>query len=181
MCLVGKTILTMSGRSDERLEALLAEHGDALWRLAGGYATDRADREDLYQNIVLALWRALPRFRGESSMRTFLFRIAHNRGLTHRHHRRRVGWEPLSDDDVQPAPGPTPLAAAVEADARRRLRDAIRALPVGHREVVMLTLEDVPQREIAAVLGISEGNVAVRLHRARRRLAALLRGEEAES
>jgi len=168
----------MSGPTAERLEALLAEHGEALWRLAGGYAAHRADREDLYQDIVLAVWQALPRFRGESSERTFVFRVAHNRGLTHRQRRRRIGWEPLDDDSPLPAMTPTPLARAVEADARRRLHDALRTLPAGHRQVVMLTLEGLSQREIGDVLGISEGNVAVRLHRARKRLAALLDKEE---
>jgi RNA polymerase sigma-70 factor (ECF subfamily) len=168
----------MSGTTAERLEALLAEHGEALWRLAGGYAANRADREDLYQDIVLAVWQALPRFRGESSERTFVFRVAHNRGLTHRQRRRRIGWEPLDDDSSLPATTPTPLARAVEADARRRLHGALRVLPAGHRQVVMLSLEDLSQREIGEVLGISEGNVAVRLHRARKRLAALLEKEE---
>lgn len=167
----------MRGVTAERLEALLAEHGAALWRLAGGYTRDRRDREDLYQEIVLALWLALARFRGECSERTFVFRVAHNRGLTHRERRRRARWEPLADDDWLPGSAPSPLAAAEASEAHRRLAEAVRRLPASQRQVLMLSLEGLPQREIAAILGIGEGNVAVRLHRARERLAALLERE----
>jgi RNA polymerase sigma factor (sigma-70 family) len=67
-------------KSDQegRFNALLATHGPSLARLAGSYARDPTEREDLFQEIAIAVWRALPRFRGECSERTFLFRIAHN-------------------------------------------------------------------------------------------------------
>jgi RNA polymerase sigma-70 factor (ECF subfamily) len=168
----------MSGMTAQGFETLLAEHGAALWRLASGYTDDHSEREDLYQEIVLALWLAMPRFRGECSQRTFVFRVAHNRGLTHRRLRRRIGWEPLADEETLPAATTSPLARTVETHARRRLYDAIRGLPAGQRQVVMMTLEELSQREIAEVLGISEGNVAVRLHRAKKGLAALLGREE---
>ena len=74
----------MSERAEVRFGRLLQEHGPALNRLAAGYEWDPVERQDLLQDIALAIWRALPAFRGESSERTFVFRIAHNRGLTHR-------------------------------------------------------------------------------------------------
>jgi RNA polymerase sigma-70 factor (ECF subfamily) len=68
---------------DGRLDALLDAHGAALGRLAASYARDPVEREDLFQEIVVAIWKALPRFRGECSVRTLIFRIAHNRGIAH--------------------------------------------------------------------------------------------------
>ena len=68
---------------DKDFERVLAEFGPALRRLAGSYEPDAGRRDDLAQEIAIALWRALPRFRGECSMRTFVYRIAHNRALTH--------------------------------------------------------------------------------------------------
>ena len=51
--------------------------------MAGAYEREPAAREDLYQDVLIALWRALPRFRGESSLATFVFRVGHNRAMTH--------------------------------------------------------------------------------------------------
>jgi RNA polymerase sigma factor (sigma-70 family) len=60
---------------EESFARILREHGSALARLAASYAHDPADREDLLQEILLAIWTALPRFRGDCSERTFAFRI----------------------------------------------------------------------------------------------------------
>src|SRR5258707_11770601 len=66
---------------ERHFDRLLAANGPALTRLAASYTNTPSDRDDLVQEIALAIWRALPRFRGECSERTFLFRIAHNRGI----------------------------------------------------------------------------------------------------
>ncbi len=62
-------------------ESVVDTYGPALRRLASAWERDAAAREDLLQEILLALWRALPRFRGECSEKTFVFRVAHNRRL----------------------------------------------------------------------------------------------------
>src|SRR5215469_9476703 len=67
----------------EQFERILAEHGPALSRLAGSYTHTRSDRDDLLQETAFAIWQALPRFRGECSERTFIFRIAHNRAIAY--------------------------------------------------------------------------------------------------
>ena len=78
---------------EARFQRVLDEFGDAIWRLTAGYATDPDARQDLRQEILVGLWEALPRFREESSLRTFVFRLAHNRGISHRAYegRRRHG------------------------------------------------------------------------------------------
>ena len=60
---------------------LLGQYEGALWRLAAGYVDQSADREDLFQEIAVALWQALPRYRGGASPRTFVYRIAHNTAI----------------------------------------------------------------------------------------------------
>jgi RNA polymerase sigma-70 factor (ECF subfamily) len=157
---------------DERLDAILDAHGAALGRLAASYARDRAERDDLFQEIVMAIWKALPRFRGECSERTFIFRIAHNRGIAHIV-KRRVWTESATDGldvlDVE-SPGPDPEQALSRAQEGRRLIDAVQRLPLGYRQVVTLTLEGLGYGEIADVLGITESNVGARLTRARQML-----------
>jgi RNA polymerase sigma-70 factor (ECF subfamily) len=126
----------------------------------------------LVQDIALAIWQALPHFRGECSERTFIFRIAHNRGLTHASRRRPI-YQPLDDltESDQPVdPRPHPEEHAAQTDERARLMSAIQSLPVSHRQIIVLMLEDISYAEMAEVLGITENNVAVRLNRARKAL-----------
>src|SRR5260370_36043942 len=68
---------------EHHFDRLVAANGLALTRLAASYTNTPSDRDDLLQEIAMALWQALPGFRGECSERTFLFRIAHNRAIAH--------------------------------------------------------------------------------------------------
>ena len=73
----------MAGSRDEIFARLLDAEGAALRRLAAAYEADAGRREDLVQETCVAIWTALPRFRGASSLRTFVFKIAHNQALKH--------------------------------------------------------------------------------------------------
>jgi RNA polymerase sigma-70 factor (ECF subfamily) len=159
-----------------RFERVLREYGPALSRLALGYETVAGVREELMQEIALALWQALPHFRGECSERTFVYRVAHNRALTHAA-RRRPAHQSLDElpEPLEPAdPAPRPDEQAAAASRHDWLMSAVQRLPLAYRQVVMLTLEDLSNTEIAEVLGIKANNVAVRLNRARKALRRAL-------
>ncbi len=154
-------------------ERLLALYLPSLSRLAACYEVRPHAREDLLQEILLAIWKALPDFRGDCSERTFVFRVAHNRCLSHVWRRaRRVSMENELPEVADP--GRNPEQQAMDERRREALLDAIRRLALPYRQVILLVLEDLPVAEIAAVLGISENNVSVRLNRARKMLRALL-------
>jgi RNA polymerase sigma factor (sigma-70 family) len=160
---------------ERRFAALMNAEGAALARLAASYARDGGDREDLFQDIAVAIWQALPRFRGECSERTFLFRIAHNRGIAHIARRRLPTVEP--GDTLEPQDqGPDPEQSLSADQQNRRLLAAIQSLPMGHRQVITLALEGMSYSEIGEVLGIAEGNVGARLTRARHILRTRLTG-----
>ena len=163
---------------ERRFERLLAEHGRALARLAAAYAINPPDREDLMQDIAFAIWRALPSFRGDSSERTFVFRIGHNRAMTHRA-RRVAHTRPLASlDDVEIAdPHADATDRVIAAELHEDLLDAVRRLTPALRETIILSLEGMSHSEIAEVLGTNTRSVAVRLTRARDALASLLRSE----
>ena len=161
---------------EERFDRILQEYGPALSRLASGYERVAAAREELTQEIALAIWQALQHFRGECSERTFIYRIAHNRGLTHAY-KRPPAHQPLDElpepmEPIDPRPHPEQQVAITRQ--RDRLRSAIQQLPLSHRQVIMLTLEELSQAEIAEVLGITENNVGVRLNRAKKALKEAL-------
>ena len=132
-------------------------------RLCAAYAFSAADREDLFQDIFLAVWRALPGFRGDSSVRTWLYRIAHNVALTWQtRDRRRQSRETRLDDDI---------AVAGHTDLRRlALKRAIDAMSPGDRTLTLLWLEGLSAVEIEEVTGVKSATVAVRLGRIRKQL-----------
>ena len=158
---------------EQRFLTLLKANLPALGRLSGSYAGSTGERDDLLQEIALALWQALPRFRGECSERTFLFRIAHNRCINHISRRRPM--ESLQAMELDPADDTRPIDQALgQAQESARLLQAVQRLPLIQRQVIVLALEDMDYQEIASVLGISETNVGVRLNRARTSLKRLM-------
>lgn len=157
---------------EQTFNRLLADNRAALSRLAASYAR-AGDRDDLLQEIAFALWRALPKFRGECSERTFLFRIAHNRCFTHLSKRRQT--VSLDDTEIEPeAPDSSAEETIAAEQGREQLLRAIQRLPLIYREVVVLLLEGLDYNEIAEIVGISASNVGARLTRARQQLKALM-------
>jgi RNA polymerase sigma-70 factor (ECF subfamily) len=140
--------------------------------LARSYTDNSSDRDDLFQDIALAIWKALPGFRNESSERTFVFRIALNRAITFLAQRRRV--LPTSDETEVPDTQRNPEREFARDQEVLRLTEAIHSLAIEYREVIILTLEGLSYAEIADVLGIGGSNVGVRLNRARQMLRKLL-------
>jgi RNA polymerase sigma-70 factor (ECF subfamily) len=160
---------------EQRFAALMKAEGAALTRLAASYARGSDDRDDLFQDIAVAIWQALPRFRGECSERTFLFRIAHNRGIAHIARRRPHMIESGEDLELRDE-RPDPEQSLSAEQQRQRLLNAVLMLPVGYRQVVSLALEGMSYQEIGDILGISESNAGARLTRARHMLRRSLNG-----
>lgn len=153
---------------EQIFQQLVEDCGGGIARLASSYVRNRAEREDLAQEIWLAIWRALPGFRGDSSLRTFAYRIAHNRSVTQLARRRDSADSDLLDAVPDERPGPE--AQLVQSRNAERLMHAVSLLPLGMRQVLTLRFEGLSYSDISEVLGISESNVAVRLNRARERL-----------
>ncbi len=161
---------------EKQFDRILTEYGGAIARLACSYEAVASVREELVQEIALAIWQALPHFRGECSEKTFVYRIAHNRALSHVW-RRRPAHQPLEEieESDQPVdPRPLPEEQAARSDQRVQLMSAIQSLPVTQRQLIVLMLDGLSHAEMAEVLGISENNVAVRLNRARNTLKQAL-------
>jgi RNA polymerase sigma factor (sigma-70 family) len=155
----------VSRESDERAQfsELMAAYAGPVRRLCGAYASNAADRDDLFQDIFLAVWRALPSFRGDASTRTWLYRIAHNVALSWqtRDRRRQSRETPLAED----------IQSAAPADLRRlALMQAIAAMKPADRTLTLLWLEGLSAAEIEGVTGVKAATVAVRLSRIRRQL-----------
>lgn len=150
---------------------LVRENEPRLRRICRIYAPDPERGRDLYQDILVQVWRALPGFRGESNPATWLYRVALNSALAFRRDGRWRRESPLDDQSMQwPGHDPQPHDHAAREQVLERLYGAIDRLPDTDKALVLLHLDDVSYREIAEIMGLSESNVGVRLHRIRRRL-----------
>jgi RNA polymerase sigma factor (sigma-70 family) len=145
-------------------------HMGILLKTAHGFAVGAADRDDLVQEMLLAAWQALPAYNGQCKLSTFLYRVAHNRALNWQRSRLRYDRKLLHFSE---APHLTLNTGDSDPETKKLewLYAVIRQLPPLDRTLIMLQLDQLPQREIAEVTGLTETNVGVRLHRIKQTLA----------
>lgn len=174
----GTTALDFADK-ERTLEQLVDAYGDGVLQLAYFYLKDRDMAEDVFQEVFTKVYFALHKFRGDSSPKTWIYRIAIN--LCHDKLRswsmRRVlliGEDFFSNLPLLPTEVDAVERVLAEAD-KQVLLEKVMALPVEYREVVTLYYyEEMDTHEVAVALGLSEGTVRSRLHRARARLRAML-------
>jgi RNA polymerase sigma factor (sigma-70 family) len=159
--------------SASTFDRAIGDHLPMIRRIAAAYESNASAREDLVQDILCALWRALPNFRGEGALRGFVARVAANRAVTHVQRALKVPDSAELTSDLA-ATDPGPEAHAMATGDRERLVAALRALPIGLREPALLALEGLTQQEIASVLGITPNAVAIRMMRAKSQLRKLM-------
>lgn len=137
------------------------------------------EADDVGQEVMIRLYESLDRFRGESSLKTYVTRIAMNASIDAIRKRKRRFQRFFSRDDEEvhvDEPSVDERTASEQEDRRRLVRRAIRQLDEHHRSVVVLRMmKGYSTKETAEILDIADGTVLSRLHRAKEKLADLLR------
>ena len=144
---------------------MVREQKDTIYMVCYMFSKDKAEVEDLYQEVLINLWKSFPKFEGRSSMRTWVWRIALNTCISiDRKKRRRKDSLPLKMD--------IDLYNDTDNDTRQiqMLHERNNRLGVFDRAIILLWLENMSYEEIGAIVGISEKNVSVRLVRIREQL-----------
>jgi len=154
---------TRSEQDQRYLDA--AEQYGPMWsRLARGFEFAPDKRRDLEQEMHIAVWRSMAVYDHRCSLRTWVYRVAHNAALSYvMRHKRTAGT--VSLEDIDPADGADAQATADRRIAMDRLMTLIHKLKPLDRQTVLLYLEGLQAAEIGEVTGDSPGNVAVRIHR----------------
>ncbi len=157
-------------------ERIVADYGPLISRIAMTYEADPNLREDLVQQIMLAVWQALPNFRAEASLKTFVAKIAQNRAISYV--AREVRRPPTAEvSETLEADEPNPEETAIHANEREALVAATQRLPLPQRQVIFMVLEGFTYTEIADTLEIAPNALALRLSRAKTALkSAMERG-----
>lgn len=157
---------------EKKFIGLINEHQGLIHKVCIMYESDREVRNDLFQEIVLQLWKSFPGFRGESKITTWMYRIALNTAISgYRKQTRKVKMEDLHDLHFNISE--QSIGEDAEENAQR-LHVAIRQLSEIERAMVMMALEEIPYDEIAETIGITQNNVRVRMNRIREKLRKLM-------
>ena len=158
----------------------LNDHAGLVYKVTRAYAQDADDQDDLFQEIVFQLWRSLPSFRGSAKATTWIYRVALNTALAWRRReaKHRGDKAPLAALANQHAAEHNDLAVQNSRETRQRLYGAIYRLSKIDCALALLYLNGLTYAEMAEILGISEGNVGVKLSRIKRSLAS---GMEADT
>lgn len=157
----------------------VTEYGAALTRLARAYEPDADRRRDLLQDIHLELWRSFTGYQGQCSLRTWVYRVAHNVGISRRIRKRKL--QLVSLEEIADISGEDNVAR--QADAAQdvtRLYSLIHQLVPPDNQVMLLYLEDVDAVAIGEVTGLSAAAVATRVHRIKAILARRFRRDAIE-
>lgn len=166
------TTATMTADAGQAFAELLQRHRGIVFKVAGSYARDPHDRDDLAQEIAAQLWRAWPKYDPVRSFSTWMYRIAlnvaisHLRSETHRRHHAVPLDDALHDAAFDDA------ADADTAEGLRILQRFIATLDPLDRALLLLYLDERSTREMAEVLGISESNVTTKISRLKQRIRA---------
>ena len=161
----------MPNRDADFVQLVRANEG-RLRTICRVYGSDTEAQRDLYQDILVALWRSFPSFDGEAQASTWLYRVALNTALSHGR-KQTVRDEATLDTDapVWTDGFSSPAADLEQQEQLDRLYAAIDRLGDVDKALVMMYLDDASYRAIADVLGISENYVGVKLHRIKKQLA----------
>ena len=160
------------GTQESFYEEAAANFGPALERLARAYEADPDHRCDLLQEIHIALWRSFAGFDRRCSLRTWVYRVAHNVGASHVARQYRTRTEALVGlEELETHPDPQRTEAADRSLALNKLLELIQRLKPLDRDVILSYLEGLDAEEIGEITGLSARNVATKVHRIKNILA----------
>ncbi len=160
---MGKTDNKMEEKKKE-FERIVQEHKETIYTVCYMFSKEKAEVDDLFQDILINLWRGYESFRGDSKPGTWIWRVSLNTCITAERRKKGRQTVPLSlDVDFYED-------SCSEAKQARALHDRIQKLGMLDRAIVLLWLEDMSYEEIGAIIGISAKNVSVKLVRIREQL-----------
>jgi len=173
----------MKQTKENHFKSIVEENGDQLKRICRYYNSDAEDQKDMYQEILVNVWKSLDNFRGDSKISTWLYRIALNTALTFNgktYKRAKLFIDKdvqnlniLFDDDEV-------LLKEKREVELEMLYNELNQLSVVDKAMITLMLEGLSSREIADVIGLTEPNIRVKLHRIKEQLRAHLQPNENE-
>ena len=149
---------------------IVEDNQGIIYKVCKMYRDTKEDQEDLFQEIVLQLWKSYPKYRGESKVSTWMYRIALNTAIAiFRKNKIELEFNEKIPKENHSKYKETP------SENEERLFDAIRTLNKAERAIIALYLEDYPYNEIGEIIGITENYVGVKISRIKEKLKHILK------
>ena len=151
-------------KSEKEFEKIVRDHKNTIYTVCFMFSKDNDEVNDLFQEILINLWQGFKGFRGDSSVRTWIWRVSLNTCISSERKKGKIQTEPLSID--------INLYEDTDEDSRQiqMLYNRINRLKPFDRAIILLWLDNLPYDEIAAIVGITTKNVSVRLVRIKEEL-----------
>jgi len=170
-------------RKEERFNLLVKENQHKILRICRYYASVAEDQKDIYQEILVNIWKSLETFRGEALESTWVYRIALNTamGFAGKEFRRMRIVLDVGDRTLHNLISEEDTDVGIREDQIKTLQAHLNQLTVIEKAIMSLVLEDLSSKEIAEIIGITEPNVRVKIHRIKETLREQMKGGRDEN
>ena len=162
----------MNNDKEHQFELLVRQHKRTIYTVCYMFSRNKAEIDDLFQEILIRLWNGFDNYEGRSTAQTWIYRVALNTAINQdKKERRRIETVPLTVD-IDPYEADDPKTQQI-----RELYDRISRLDLIDRSLILLWLEGISYDEIGAIIGITPNNVGVRLARIKEKLVKMSKNE----
>lgn len=159
---------------EQLFAGIIDENKDRIYRICCYYLSNQYDREDLYQEILIQIWKSLKNFNNNSKISTWIYRIAVNTSITYIVKKRKTNKVKLFENIECNEPDDTENKMEEKLTLEKnlnKLHACISRLPLVERTVISLYLSDLKSYEVATITGLSESNVRVKIYRIKKQLS----------
>ena len=154
----------MQNKANLRFEQVLNDNKEKIYRICMVYALTPIEPADLFQEVIFQIWKSIPSFKDKSSINTWVYRITLNVCMRYKNKLEKHDWKRVRLDSIQFESSSIEADLAKE-DKYKALYDCIKELNDADRSIVLLTLEELPYKEISKITGLSENHIAVKIRR----------------
>ena len=161
-------------KKEDLFNDIYSENKDKIYRICCFYIRDEDNRKDLFQEILTNIWRGLDRFEERSKISTWIYRIAVNTSMAFfKKQKKYINKNEIIHEEIKQES--KELSNENEQESIDRLHQAISNLNKMEKAIVSLMFQEVSQKEIANILGFTENNIRVKIHRIKQRLKSILK------
>ena len=163
----------MQNQSEQAFSEILEENKDKIYRICKVYSVSPIEPRDLFQEVVYQVWKSLPTFKGNSSVSTWVYKVALNVCYSSKMRLEKKNHNLVSLESIKFLPAENNTENN-QLEKYRALRECISTLSGVNKSIVVLSLEELPYKEIAAITGLTENHIAVKMKRIKKLLLACI-------
>lgn len=151
---------------EEEFVKIISDYNNIIYKICFSYSRENIETDDLYQEVVCNIWRGFPKFRGQAQISTWVYRITINTCITQTRKFSRHNKHLRLNPNISNL-----FATTIEiSDEIKEMYSYINRLDDRDKTIILLYLDDKSHKEIAEIIGISSGNVAIRIMRIKKKL-----------